>query len=411
MEHVTIRVAWHDEKWNGRICHEPSCNSYCTALDKIRLGKNDEAENTRSGKEWGNLTTLELPPCIAESGGFMNENNWTRTFEHPYADNKKAASTHGKLKPTRISVPPFSTFAVPFATMLKSNQENIDEHSVDALPPDAVAPFPTPWVFGKDRQEALLERFFYRIEANRSLVFFYCKEGQPVDENQSRLVVGLGKVTEISPILRYNTKDDVVGHPMWDRIIGHSISEAGSDGFLLPYHEYLASTGDPSEDERRRILLDEIIVTPESAHRGVFSYACEIASADVALSTLIKCLEAVRAIQRHGIAEGPWAQRENSINAQIASAWTDRGAFPGFGSVLEALGLRLGTSLVLDAIAANSLKPEDDPWPYIDGVLKGTTNPPGKNTSRYHCCASDLGEFTRRTPGCSPVCSPGFPCR
>jgi hypothetical protein len=53
----------------------------------------------------------------------------------------------------------------------------------------------------------------------------------------------------------------------------------------------------------------------------------------------------VRRIRQHGIAEGSWEAREDWLNEQIAKTWVDRGAFPGLGSVLEALGMRLGTAL------------------------------------------------------------------
>lgn len=66
---------------------------------------------------------------------------------------------------------------------------------------------------------------------------------------------------------------------------------------------------------------------------------------------------------RHGVAAGPWTEREDWINVQITRAWTDRGAFPGTGSVLEALGLRLGTSLLLELARKRDLRPGQDPWP------------------------------------------------
>jgi hypothetical protein len=76
-----------------------------------------------------------------------------------------------------------------------------------------------------------------------------------------------------------------------------------------------------------------------------FSYAAELAAPDVALSTLVQCLAAVRKIREHGIAPGPWERREEWLNSQIALAWRDRGAFPGLGAALEALGMRLGTAM------------------------------------------------------------------
>jgi hypothetical protein len=378
MEHISIRVAWHDSKWNGAVCTEPSCNSYCAALDRIREEKNEVAEEQFKGRAWAELSPANLPVCSKESSGFMNVRAWRREFEHPYAGNKKATDTHGALKPVTIEVPPFTTFTVPFAMMLNQFQKSIEDCSPDPLPKETQAPFHSAFVFGRERQEALLERFFAKVEPERSLVFFYTKEGQPVEEGLNRLVVGLGRVISKSQILRYSSRDERPPYPLWDRLIGHSIRDEGTEGFLLPYHEYLAHTGDPVEDQRRQELLKEIVVTPETAHFSVFSYACETISVDIALSMLVKCLDSVRAIRRHGIAKGPWAMREDWLNAQIATAWKDRGAFPGLGSVLEAMGMRLGTSLVMEALGAGAFSTEDDPWPYIDAVLRGDREAPRK---------------------------------
>jgi hypothetical protein len=76
-------------------------------------------------------------------------------------------------------------------------------------------------------------------------------------------------------------------------------------------------------------------VPADPAHVRVFSYAAELAPADIALSTLVRCLESVRKIREHGIAKGPWERREEWLNQQIAQAWQDRGPFPGLGPVLE----------------------------------------------------------------------------
>ena len=51
--------------------------------------------------------------------------------------------------------------------------------------------------------------------------------------------------------------------------------------------------------------------------------------------------------------------REEWINSQIALAWKDRGAFPGVGAALEALGMRLGTSLFLELMAANEISTDE----------------------------------------------------
>ena len=173
MHHLTLRVAWHDTGWNGCVCKDPVGNSYCVALDRIRLEKDDRIERGLHEQHFGSLSQSQLPPCKAESGAFMNDREWVRTFKHPYAENEKAKATHGHLSPTKVTIPEYATFAVPFAWMLKRNQKDLDKSLPNPLPPDEKAPFPTKWVFGRARQEAIAELVFGRLTDGQSLVFFY----------------------------------------------------------------------------------------------------------------------------------------------------------------------------------------------------------------------------------------------
>ena len=376
MRHLTQRVAWHDDRWNGRVCLAPSANPYCIALEEIHKKRDDAAEDKLAGAAWNKLERRQLPPCIRESAGFMNAEEWTHVFEHPYATITSAAATHGHLKPTPVRIPPFSTVAVPFAWMLRSEQNSIDKRSPEQLPEDMEPPFDSPWVFGRARQLGLLDLFFGKLQTGSPLVFFYTKDGNPLGDEINRLVVGVGEITALSPEPTLYESDRPDPYPMWDRLFSHSIRPDGTAGFLLPYHDYLASTDDPDEDARRFDLLRELAVAPERADIRTFSYVSELATPDVALSTLMQCLESVRRIRQHGIAPGPWELREEWLNEQIAKAWRDRGAFPGLGAGLEALGLRLGSALVLELSSSGAWEPEDDPWELIDAILRGDHEPP-----------------------------------
>ncbi|HEY3286280.1 MAG TPA: ATP-dependent RecD-like DNA helicase [Gemmatimonadaceae bacterium] len=305
----------------------------------------------------------------------MNAHEWWRVVQHPYQNSRSTQQTHGHLRQTQIRVSPFSSFAVPFNWMLRESQARIDEEIADTLPPDQEPPFYSPWVFGRERQEALCELFFSRLTPGSSLVSFYTKSGHPLGETIGRLVVGVGTITTIAPLQWYDSTGPF-SYPLWDRQFGHSIRPTGHDGFLLPYHDYLTPTDDPAEDERRASLLREIAVVPDSSDIMSFSYAGALSTADVTLSTLVQCLEAVRKIRAHGVAPGPWQQREEWLNAQIARAWTDRGAFPGTGAALEAFGMRLGTSLFLELCAGGAVRSGDNPWPILDAILRGTQPPP-----------------------------------
>ena len=376
MFHLNVRVAWHDNRWNGSVCNDPMSNSYCLDLERIRSSRDDVQEVKFKGKAFADISPGDLPPCKAESGAFMNTDKWVRSAAHPYASNKKAQATHGHLLKTNFTVQPYSTFAVPFYWMLRGNQEEIQAQLPTPLPPDEEPPFPSPWVFSKGRQRALCDLFFGRLTPKKSLVFFYTKSGHPLEETYSRLVVGVGTIESKAPILEYETTRPGETYPLWDGKFQHSIRPDGKEGFLLPYHDYLQPTGDHAEDARRRVLLSEIAVVPESVDVMSFSYAGELATADVALSVLAKCLTAVRKIKEHGIAPGPWDKREEWLNQQIANAWKDRGAFPGAGAALEALGMRLGTSLMLELMAREVIRPNDDPWTTIDLILRGNKSPP-----------------------------------
>ncbi len=374
-EHLNVRVAWHDNRWNGAVCTSPSDNAFCVDLDRIRIGRDDDLEDSQAGQPFAEIPPERLPPCMAESGVFMNGQQWVRVADHPYREIPKTRDTHGHLRPTAIKVPEYSTFAVPFHWMLRSSQDYLDETLPEPLPPDEDPPFPSPWVFSAARQEALSEHFFGRLTPKRSLVFLYTKSGHPLGDHINRLVVAVGRLDTVGPITRYDSSRRET-FPLWDRIIRHSIRPDGADGFLMPYHDYLEPTGDPDEDARRLTLLSEIAVVPEPAHVMSFSYAGELGSPDIALSTLVRCLEAIRAIRRHGVSAGPWERREDWINDQIAAAWTDRGAFPGAGAVLEALGMRLGTALTLELRASGAVSDDADPWPVLDAILCGRTPPP-----------------------------------
>lgn len=372
LQHLTQRVAWHDSAWKPQICCNPGDNPFCVALPRVRESRKDEQENEIAGKPWSELSAKQMPPCVMESTGFMNEKDWIRWVEHPYVNIKKAAETHGHLKTTPVKVAPYTTFAVPYWWMRRENQKEIDEKTPDRLAKNDKAPFKTGWVFNRDRQQQLLDLFFDRLTDEKSLVFFYCKQGHPLGEDDaiSRLIVGVGRIVKVHKIGWYASTENRP-YPLWDRQFHHSIRPDGHDGFLLPYHQYLEDTGDPEENERRTGLLREIAAAADPAHHRQFSYVSELTGSGVALRTLSSCLNAVRVIREHGIASGPWEKREEWLNTQIAATWKDRGAFPGLGSALEAMGMRLGTSLVLDLMTKDHLAADDNPWPLVDAIIRG----------------------------------------
>lgn len=71
MKHLTQRVAWHDQAWNGSVCAAPGKNSFCIALDRIHEERNDGYEESIALEFFDELGPDDLPPCRAEAGAFM----------------------------------------------------------------------------------------------------------------------------------------------------------------------------------------------------------------------------------------------------------------------------------------------------------------------------------------------------
>ena len=75
--HITIRLAWHNNGWNGHICDEPEKNTYCIGRhsypgDYIK-GSRDlewELQSDVKGKPCGSLTS-GIPACGFSINAFL----------------------------------------------------------------------------------------------------------------------------------------------------------------------------------------------------------------------------------------------------------------------------------------------------------------------------------------------------
>jgi hypothetical protein len=383
-QHLSIRVAWHDSKWNGAVCKHPSKNAFCLNLPRIYQEKNDQAEEGIAGNHWADLQDKQLPPCKAEGGSFMSTRKYARQFNHPYNKPRSKEIPHLALKPTTLEVPPYSCFAVPFWWMLRGNQSAIREWYPD-IPHDENPPFPSSWVYSSKTQEALLKRFFEPIKEEHSLVIFYAKGANPIDEDSRRLIVGIGSIKTKSKILKYETTADYT-YPLWDRLITHGIrpNDSASEGVLLPYHEYLELPDDfqlKTKDGKKskQDLLNEIKLTlQETASRqeiiDEFAYGSEHVNDSSVLVVLGKLRSIIERIKDHGIVKDVWDQHLLWIDKQIGKVKESMGPFPAFGNALLALGFQYGHLLEEDLRAENHLGIKDSPWDSWEDAIYGSLN-------------------------------------
>ena len=66
MKHISIRVPWHDNNWNGTVCNCPLENTFCMQLPRIAAEKDKNKEKIIAGKDWSKLSPEQMPPCLAD---------------------------------------------------------------------------------------------------------------------------------------------------------------------------------------------------------------------------------------------------------------------------------------------------------------------------------------------------------
>src|SRR3954454_13137124 len=106
VEHISLRVAWHDHGWDGTVCQDPAGNASCILLKNIGPNRQDVVEARLAGK--GMLAgTPYVPPCISERATFMSPKALSIEKEHPFGHNKALKA----VRKTVVPMPPFTAHA------------------------------------------------------------------------------------------------------------------------------------------------------------------------------------------------------------------------------------------------------------------------------------------------------------
>ncbi len=379
IRHLSARVPWHDNKWNGRTCCNVLDNSFCRILTRIDGSKDpdNEPEDTLIDESYS-------PPCLSEKGTFLSPHQNFRQLVHAWKDINPLFSEYG---PGHYQHKPFSINSVPFLWMMKSKASDKQPHfsekartyELDYKPEleeevDRKLGFEgNIWVQHPHNQKVLLDSFFGCLKEGTSLVFFYCKH-TPLSEPNERVIVGVAKVRKNPDrILEYSFPKGYTGHRghPWDRCVEHTLTIKNPDGFLLPYHELLEHV----EAEKLDVDLKEFAAyAPDYLQ---FSYASELVEHDTAIDALLNMAESLRRI---GAMLGKkFADELTWIDNEISKIWDMRGAFPGMGAVLSATGLADGNTIAWEIEKFIRTKNGDmlstDPWE----VFEESVVTPGKH--------------------------------
>ena len=345
IRHLSVRVPWHDNGWNGTVCVDPENNVACLKLLRIAEKKDEASEASLAGCHFKDLSPEEVPPCLMERVAFMSPHGLLRRHIHPYR--KDDNGPHAHFKPTPLNYPSYSVPGLPFRWMLKKSFSGngaaglrehypLDEVSED-LEPDLG--FKTDWWQDYRNQTALLETFWAHVKEEVSLVFFYAKQVPLVEDMPGRrILVGVGRVKSVRSLTEYLYDGPTEGKLrslLWERMIVHSIRPNFEDGFLMPYHEAL----EKSRDGEAFDAAEVVAFAPEGRFTE-FSYATEHVGDDAAIESLLSMRVALlRSAELFG---ADIQKREAWIDGELGRLWQKRGPFPGRGAVLHACGVPMG---------------------------------------------------------------------
>lgn len=366
-QHLSIRIPWKDNGYSGFVCDKPCYNNACLRLKNISDARDDSFEETLKGCPIvGHEKEI---PCVSEGGVFMSAETHTRINIHPYKDANPA--THGHFLETELVYPPFSLPSRPFAwTMLRKgndrDDQNIrrlaDRYNIDYNPErEPELSFTTNWIQDAVNQRAIFKTFYENVAVNQSLVIPYAKQ-VPFIDDAKRIVIGIGFVKSVvEPPEHKHTNAGTLRSILWETMIGHSIRNDRKNGFLLPYREMMEyAETHPDFDIR------SITVFAEDEFFEEFSYATEQLSYDAVISVLLQTLKALAIIK--DCIPGNWQDCIDWTTARLNEVWLDRGAFPGLGAMLCAVGFKFGIILANDI--KNAISDDENYENYVTSALK-----------------------------------------
>jgi ATP-dependent exoDNAse (exonuclease V) alpha subunit len=367
LRHISIRVPWHDNAWNGSVCCQPAQNSACLKLKNISDSKDEAKEQKIAGQSIKDMPWTEFPPCVKERGTFMANFGFDRYHEHPYS--KTSPDTHAHFAPTQLHYPAFAAAALPFRWLMRKELEETlcKQHPLGDLDlsREPELPFKTNWIQEKQNHQCTLGTFWNYVREEESLVFFYAKQVSFVEDNMQRVLVGAGRVKKLGGLTEYAYHGSSAGKiqsMMWELMVTHSIREDGIDGFLLPYQQLIAAA-----EKNPDLDLTEFAVFAPSERFEEFSYATEHVTDDSAIAALAALQVGLRKAASVLPDYDP-RKAEKWIDQESGRLWRKRGPFPGLGAVLSAFGVHLGH------FAAHTIQTKagdaGDPWPFVDRMFQ-----------------------------------------
>ncbi len=362
-KHLTVRMAWHDNFWNGHICQDPENNIYCNGYnsllsDRIRRRKQVEIEKQYSGRPLPEIVKNEnyVPPCFWSINAFGND-------ELPIIHDNPA---NDKIVPIKESLHANSVFSWPFKlSFVRDNKV-----------------FRTEGKYPKNLEDIRIPNFQNKLVEKNSIVFLYANYDNPIsgDDNISGirpayLLVGCALLANKKSPTRFTEPQEefdkakkrphLQNFPNINWAIQYSLDH--NSLVRLPYHEYLLEREKIKNQEDREVFdkekmskLKVTITEPELIH--CFKYVAMDVDDDEAIYLLSKIRYSLYSIKNQGIVSQEFVNDNiERVDKLLKNTWDKRGYFPGLPKLCRlAKGLKKDDKLDIDNLLKTVFKKEQN---------------------------------------------------
>lgn len=349
--HLTVRMAWHDNNWNGKVCCLPEENVYCVGNHSLlseRLARDRKLEFEKPETPIGKIPGY-LPPCYWTTNAFSMIDHDIE-YKHPFR-----GIPANSMRDTLFAS---SVYTWPFR--LSFNHSRKKKKLEGEYPPDL-----------PDK----ISRFIKKFAPTESFVFFYLNYDNPISSEENKYVlVGCALISEVATPKKYKIDPewlkDIKGvhakdYPRyknfpeidWTLPVIYDFQETG---IMLPYQIYWEQAKEHEERsealKKMRVLIDEEELIPS------FKYVANDIDDDKCIYLLYKLRKAIKIIQEDHLVD--LSREEKKIDEFLVKAWSNRGLYPSLGKVLDVVaefeGISLGKGSEIVGAIRQNLKAEED---------------------------------------------------
>lgn len=363
-KHMSIRLAWHANGWNGHICDNPCGNVYCIGAHSYPGNVIQETRDIEYEKKHSGEAMCNLDHCVAcaLSANAFGDSTILAYCEPPLWWFKN----HGEnvAEATTISIAPYTVCTWCYEGMYGD---------------DVAATGNTSRKYDNDARLENAKQYFGQFEPGKSLVMYYAGFSNPfsTDEEQTYVIVGISRIKQIGDFYYYTNCTDEIRERyangiVWQKPITSNYPE---EGIRIPYEKYM-------ENEK---ILNRLLFKPENS--APFKYGSREVSNDDAINVVWRLIEIIDVLIEIEDTSDNWNYRKEWLNSLLNELWEARGPYPGLPSAL--IELKLGV-LVSEYIRLTKVEEKQRFYNEVKEFIYGQTNTVGNKVKEY----TSVGEFS-----------------